>query len=152
MHQRNEAELIEKYFQYLFTEYGFSISEMKYFEDFSNWLVVLTAAECRLLFMEDRGSVLLSVGPPWNPSNWEAGRWFGLGIVIAYLNDGVFPWYYWDQMGPAEPQMEKLSGILRPYMTQICTLFSPKAYAEHETELNQLVKKRDDYFKPGRHS
>jgi len=152
MHQRKERGLIEKYFHYLFTEYAFSFSEIKYFQDFSNWLAVLTATECRLLFIEDRGSILLSVGPPWNPSNWEAGHWFGIEIVIAYLNNGIFPWYYWNQMGPAEPQLEKLSEIIRPYMAQICALFSPKVYTETEPKLYQLAKKRDEYLRSGKHS
>ena len=140
MRQRNEAELVKKYFHYLFSEYGFTIIDVKYFEDFSNWVAVLTSDKYRLRFLEDRGTVTLAIGPLWDPPGWDAGPWFDLSFVIAYLNQEPFAWDY-DVLAPAEPQIERLSHVLRPYMDQICTVFSPDAFPEHHDELRRLWDK-----------
>lgn len=152
MHQRNEADLIRKYFHYLFDEYGFTMIDVRHFNSYSDWVAVLASNKCRLRFIEDRGTVMLAVGPLWDPLGWEAGPWFELPIVTAYLNQGIFTWEY-DQLGPTEPQLRSLADLLRPYIDQICTMFSPDNFPKHEDNLRRLYDERyGDHLEPGKHT
>lgn len=150
MGQRNEQELVREYFHYLFEEYGFTFADFRYFDSFSDWVALLVSDKCRLKIFEDRGSVMVAVGPLWDPPSWEAGPWYDLSFVIDYLTEGVFTWDY-DKMGPAEPQLKWLADILRPYTDQVCTLFGLGSFPDHEDDLHRLWEKYVDSLIPGKH-
>ncbi len=84
---------------------------------------------------------MLSISPLWDSPGWQAGPWVGLSIVIAYLNNGVFNWDY-DWTGTAEMQLERLAGVLRPYIDRILALFGSDAFLEHYAELKRLYYER----------
>lgn len=151
MRQRNEAELVKRYFPYLFDEYGFAMIDERYFDHFSNWVVVLVSGtrKCRMRVMEDRGTVMIAVGPIWDPPGWESGPWTDITTLLEYLHQGVFDITY-NQMGPAEPQLTRLSVILHLYMDQICAICNSAVFSEHADKLQQLWEKQWGRYLPGR--
>lgn len=134
------VEQIKKYFRYLFDESGFTVVSETYFDSFGNWVVVLASDDCRLRFFQDRGEVSIAVSPLWSPPGWQAGPWFDLPIVTAYLTQGQYTWEY--APGSTEQQLERLAGILRPYCDQICAMFRKEVFPEKEEELRGLETQR----------
>jgi hypothetical protein len=151
MEQRNERELVERNFYYLFEQYGFTIVDFRFFDSFSNWMALLISAKCRLKIYEDRGSVMIAGSPLWDPPDWEAGPWYDLSFVVEYLTHGEFTWDY-DKMGSAEPQLKWLAEILHPYTDQICALFQSDSFPDHEENLHRLWVRYVDSLTPGKHS
>ncbi len=137
----SEFDLVKVHFPYLFDEYGFSVIDIRYFDSFTNWVAVVVSKRCRIRFFEDRGGVELAIGPLWDPPGWQAGPWFDLPAVLAYLNHGVFTWDY-GPTGRTGPQLERLSAALHPQMGLICAIFSPENYPKHEAALRRLWDER----------
>lgn len=131
---------IKELFHYLFEDYGFTVFSETYFESFGNWVIVLLSNGCRIRFFEDRGEVSIAVGPLWSPADWQAGPWFDLPIVIAYLTNEKDTWEY--KSGSTAEQLERLAGLLRPSCDQICELFEEDVFQQRRRELESLEKQR----------
>lgn len=127
---------INRYFSYLFDDYGFTVSEVQDYASFGNWMVLLTSDKCRIRFIEDRGQVTISLGPVSNAPNLNIDAWFDLQVVTAYLNQNKFRWDY--AIGDTELQFVRLATTLHPYLDRIIELFTTKSIDEYETALHHL--------------
>jgi hypothetical protein len=132
-------ERIEEFFGYLFKDYNFTVFSETYFESFSNWVIVLLSDSCRIRFLEDRGEVSIAIGPPWSPASWQAGPWFDLLIVIAYLTNGEDIRTY--ESGNTTQQLEGLGSLFRQYCNQICELFREDVFQKKQGGLREVEEK-----------
>lgn len=137
-------EQIKKYFGYLFDDYGFDVISETCFESFGNWVVVLRSNDCRLRIVQDRGEVSIAAGPLWSPLGWQAGPWFDLRVITAFLTQGkVMPEYI---PGKTDQQLERLSNLLRSYCDQICELFQERVFQQKRAELELYRDQLDEQF------
>ncbi len=137
-------EQIKKYFGYLFDEYGFDVIAETYFESFGNWVVVLQSDDCRVRIIQDRGEVSVAVGPLWSPPGWQAGPWFDLAVITAFLTQGKGTLEY--RPGRTDQQLERLANLLRSHCDQICELFQDKVFQQKRVELELLRDQLDGQF------
>lgn len=129
-------ERIRKVFCYLFEDHGFTVFSETYFESFGNWVIVLLSDSCRVRLLEDRGEVSIAIGPLWSPASWQAGPWFDLPVVIAYLTDGKDKWEY--KSGDTTQQLERLGSSLHQYCDQICEMFKDDVFQKKQEELRAI--------------
>ena len=128
-------EFIERYFDYLFKEYGFSVISETDFDSFGNWVIVLQSDSSRIRFFQDRGEVSLAVGPLWSPPSWQAGPWYDLSVITTFLSKGQHTFKY--ELGTTERQLERLTQALHLSCKQICELFQETTYQRIRQELDE---------------
>jgi hypothetical protein len=150
-------KLIEKYFGFLITQYGFSIVYKDGPGSFGDCAVVLQSGDCRINIFMDRGGVIIEVGLRYAPNyytsseQWEPGslsRWYSTQHVTAFLTQGLeqVNWEYppidWnlDSFTRVEQQMAELSTILKPYWNQIIELFQEENFKKKQKELDKFVE------------
>jgi hypothetical protein len=137
------ANEIRRRFDYLFSEHGFAFGIERHFDSYGNWAVVLQSGECgRIRIMQDRGEVLLALGPQWSPLDWDSGPWYGLDVVARYLSggrDGFAP-----TLGQTDEQLERLAERLRPYIDQACSLLQEDSFEAKQGELDFLRQSIED--------
>lgn len=127
---------IRKYFDYLFDANGFEVISESYFQSFGNWVVVLQSDDCRIRFLQDREEVSIAVGPVWSPPGWNAGPWFDLSIVIAFLTREKE--ILERRLGNTDQQIEYLADTFRSYLDQICELFREDTFRQQRDKLELL--------------
>lgn len=135
---------IRKYFEYLFSEYDFEPISERSFESFGNWVIVLQSRLCRIRFFQDRGEVFMAFSPLWSPSDWQAGPWYDLKVIIAYLaKDAKLPWQKF-KLGETEQQLKWLATTFRSYCDQACELFRADNYQLIREELDTIRAQQEE--------
>lgn len=143
-HPTTVVEQVRKYFAYLFDDYDFDVISDTHFQNFGNWVVVLRSNDCRIRFFQDRGEVSVAVGPLWSSPGWQAGPWFDLTVITAFLTQGKSTVEY--ESGKTGRQLKRLANILRPYCDEICELFQEKVFQQKRVELELLRDQLDEQF------
>lgn len=134
---------IKTIFHYLFDDYGFAVIAETYFESFGNWAVVLQSGDCcRIRIFQDRGEIFIALGPLWSPPSWNAGPWFDLTVIVAFLTQGKDILEY--ELGKPDWQLERLADRLRPYMEQICELFRENVFEQKREALELLQEQMNE--------
>jgi hypothetical protein len=138
------VDQIRKYFDYLFDANGFEVISETYFQSFGNWVVVLQSDDCRIRFLQDRGEVSIAVGPVWSPPSWNAGPWFDLSIVIAFLTPKKE--ILERRLGNTDQQIEYLADTFRTYCDQICELFREDTFRQERDKLELLRDQSEEQY------
>jgi len=139
---RNSDEALEKiktHFHFLFDK-GFLVAD-KAFENqsFGNWIVVLYSKMLLVRFIQDRGSIHVVVGPPWESTTTDSlGHFLELQLLIDYLNNKQLT-----VLTPVEPrdvddQLSKLSSLLIANFEKIISFLNTEDYLQKEDEIKAL--------------
>jgi len=131
---------IKKYFGYLFED-GFQIVASKYsYKHFGNWMIVLHSPKCGIRIYQDRGQIMVMIGPPWAPANLETlNHYYDLRLIIAFFEKHENIDYHAD-LQHVDLQYEKVSGQFLEYYPRIIELFNRPDFADIEKELGLLQK------------
>jgi hypothetical protein len=129
-------------FTYLFDVYDYRVIAHRLFANQSNWIVVLQSPSCgRLLLMQDRGEIIVALGPNGDSTHATAVPWFDLGVVVEYLSAGA------DQVdsvsGHPDHQLAQLAGTLLPYMEQVLDLFGKGHFELVRGQLDRIGSRRE---------
>ncbi len=136
---------VQRNFGFLFRRFGYRVIAATAFKNDGNWLVVLESASCgRLLVMQDRGEIIVALGPLGPSTNATAVPWFDLPVVVEYLSQGE------DRPesppGDSDEQLASLAGTLDPYMEHICGLFTTTAFDGAKPDLDRIGSRREAEF------
>lgn len=136
MKQATSLEQIRKYFGYLFDEYGFNVVAETHFESFGNWVVVLQSDDCRIRIIQDREEISVALGPLWSIPGWQAGPWYDLAVITAFLTQGNSTVEY--RSTTTDRQLEQLAEVLHSRYDQIRELFQGETFRQRQAELELL--------------
>jgi hypothetical protein len=142
----NETEAIQKvqsHFGYLFDRFAYRVIACRLFANNENWIVVLESPSCgRFLVMQDRGEIIVALGPHGSPDSATNTRWFDLSVVVEYLSEGVH--MVEDRPGDPERQMVHLAEVLYPYMEQVGPLFVGENFSAAAEEMDRIGRRREE--------
>jgi hypothetical protein len=142
MQQSEVIAKIKPPFRYLFDRYQYRVIGCRLFANSSNWIVVLESPSCgRFLVFQDRGEIIVALGPHGSPESATDGRWFDLAVIVEHLSQGQH--MLEPIAGDPDQQMERLADILRPYMPQICPLWTDVVFGAAESELDRIGTRRE---------
>jgi hypothetical protein len=108
---------IRKYFGFLLQE-GYEISDQHYsYKTFGNWIVTLKSKECKIVVVQDRRYISVSLAP----HNARPGEQFGLEAMVDFVthgqkSEGLVADY---RLRNKRKQFERLANLLRQYHDQI---------------------------------
>ena len=129
---------IEHHFKFLFDR-GFRIQSVKYYSEFMGaWIVILESEECLVEITNDRGEILLSVGPH---SGGKQKIWLDLRIVVFYLSKGKnYIGIYEGELREKDKQFERLAKILAEYIDDVISIMGGD-FEKHKPNL-EIAKKQ----------
>ncbi|UYN91640.1 MAG: hypothetical protein KIT70_09795 [Anaerolineales bacterium] len=119
-----EINAIERHFSFLLED-SFEVGSAERFEHFGNWVVHLDSAQVRLIISQDRGGIMLLIGPSSAASTGlPSQEYIGLEIVLAYLtgDHSYYPYLLQDVHG-LDAQLAKLAEITKTHWPLISGLF-----------------------------
>lgn len=148
MCERDIENIIQKFFNYLFTKFKFHIVNIRKYKHFGNWVVLLYSPDFRIRIYCDRGEITLAIGPDWLPQNWEAGPWFDLAVVLEFLTQQQYDLRMTIKEATENEQIMILSEYLENHIDQIRTIFSKKNFDKHKKRLNKIHEKKEALFWP----
>ena len=140
------VDQIKKHFDYLFIEYGFQIISETHFESFGNWAIVLQSDACRLRFFNDRGEVFIAASPLWSPPSWQAGPWYDLASIVAFLTQGKEKLELEPKLGEIEQQLMQATEVFRIYCDQIIESFREDTFQKNQSELELFKDQLDEQY------
>ena len=133
---------VEDTFPFLAKEYGYRVIACRLFANDANWIVVLESKTCgRFLAMQDRGEIIIALGPDVIADSATAGRWFDLAVLVEYLSQGEH--MLKAHLDDPTLQLDRMADVLQPYMGQICYLFGRTDFISAEEDLNRIAKRRE---------
>ena len=143
MQETEVIRRVETRFAFLVNKYKYHAIACSLFANFDNWIVVLESVQGgRMLVMQDRGEIIVALGPHGPSSSATAVPWFDLGVVLEYLSHGKL--MLGEIPGDPDQQMSWLAVEIHPYMDQICDLFgSANAFAEARADLDRIGARRE---------
>lgn len=141
---------IEQQFNFLFTQYGFSVARTAVGHSGEKCLVVLESTNCRLKFFYDRGSVETMIGTGAAPMDWADSRdgvrhWYSLRAVIDFVNEtpALTPkearelGYALFRMSTDE-LLANTSELLRPACERVFELFKEETFRSRQPEFERF--------------
>jgi hypothetical protein len=125
------ADLVKKHFAFLLSDYGFQISEILggRGEAMGNAAVTLESAHGAMQIVNDRGQVLISIGPSGTPRR----EWFEFSVVVQTYAPEVHPVYIFPTDDAAtfevrlETQVQRVAELARTYCQPALRGHSPTA-------------------------
>jgi hypothetical protein len=142
MREKDVIEKIRPPFGYLFDRYQYQVIGCRLFANTQNWIVVLESPSCgRFMAFEDRGEIIIALGPHGSSESATDSRWFDLAVIVEHLSQGKH--MLGSSAGEPEQQLAELADVLRPYMDQICPLFSSSVFEGAEDELDRIGTRRE---------
>ena len=136
------TEKIENKFTYLFDDYEYRFIAGSSFESFGNWMAVLWSPSYgRLLFFQDRGEIVVALGPHSTPPGGMSGTWYDMAVVAEYLSEGED--MLTGLLGEPDRQLDWFAGVLRPYMARIGELFGGPAFEAAREDLDRIGARRE---------
>ena len=129
---------IRQHFKFLFDR-AFRIRSVKYYPQYmGNWIAILESQECLINITNDRGEIILSVGPK---NEEKEQMWFGLKTIVFYLSKGEkHIGSYEGELIEKDKQFERLAEILVEHIDEI-VLIMGKDFGKHRLNL-QAAKKQ----------
>ena len=123
MREKDVIEKVRPAFRYLFDRYQYQVIGCRLFANTQNWIVVLESPSCgRFMAFQDRGEIIIALGPHGSHESATDSRWFDLAVIVEHLSQGKH--MLGSSAGEPEQQLAELADVLQPYMDQICPLFS----------------------------
>jgi hypothetical protein len=142
MKEADAIQKVQSHFGYLFDRFAYRMIACRLFANTENWIVVLESPSCgRFLAMQDRGEVIVALGPHGSPDSATDTRWYDLSVVVEYLSEGVH--MVEDRTGDPERQMAHLAAALYPYMEQLGPLFMGAEFTAAAEEMDRIGRRRE---------
>lgn len=142
MREKDVIEKIRPPFRYLFDRYQYQVIGCRLFANTQNWIVVLESPSCgRFMAFQDRGEIIIALGPHGSRESATDSRWFDLAVIVEHLSQGKH--MLGSSAGEPEQQLAELAYMLQPYMAQICPLFSSLGFEGAEDELDRIGSRRE---------
>jgi hypothetical protein len=146
MKEKDVIEKVRPPFRYLFDRYQYQVIGCRLFANTQNWIVVLESPSCgRFMAFQDRGEIIIALGPHGSGESATGTRWFDLAVIVEHLSHGEH--MLASSGGAPEQQLAELADVLRPYMDQICPLFSTSGFEGAEDELDRIGTRREAEFR-----
>lgn len=133
--------LIKRYFYFILDEY--QITEIELYEFGMFWVIL--NGKCQIKIGRDReGEIYMDFTEIGTPSK-EWKKWSALDVLIYYLtNRKVQIFKEKIDISNTEFQMERLSRILKEYLSKIESFFVKGNFSLHKKELNRLRHEIDN--------
>ena len=109
-------------------------------------MIVLQSDDCRLRFFKDRGEVFIAASPHWSPPSWQAGPWYDLAVIVAFLTQGKEKLELEPKLGEVEQQLIQLTTVLRLHCDEIVELFRSNTFQQKQSDLELFKDQLNDQF------
>jgi len=127
-----ETTLIKKHFGFLF-EQGFSIIHTEPPESFNNWLIDLQSDFLRIQFAEDRGELIIRLGPQKATTGWHGSHLWQFQILIFYLTKN----FEVSKKHLFTKKMDEAATYFQEYYPKIQEIMKSESFNELEANLEK---------------
>jgi len=141
MIQHNIFKIIRKHFNYLMSDFGFSIADEEILKYYDGCKTIYESSKCKIRINYDlRDEVYISAGPIHASNNWQDSTqnlWFNVWLVTKILNDEGKATYAWDpplrdktislERG-IDKQLKLAADQLKPICPYILELFNERNF------------------------
>ncbi len=158
MHSDTCTELLETvrhFLDYLFDDFGFSVTAVKPASTDGRCLIVLSSGQCRFRIVFNRGDLEVAVGPLSAPVSWEdtiAGvrQWYYLRSALDYVRDDKYPDLD-SLLRPVpfltlEQKLAQAASDLKPDCWNVIQFFQEDRFVTKQRELDRFLQEGDEYL------
>lgn len=148
-------DAVRQSLDYLFGEFGFSVTAVRPGSLDGRCLVVLSSEQCRFRIVFNRGDLEIAVGSLLAPVSWEdttcgARQWYYLRSALNYVRGEVYPDL--DSLRRPVPflsleqKLAQIASDLKPDCEKVLQIFQEDMFVTKQLELDQFLQERSEHL------
>lgn len=150
------VETVKRSLDYLFDDFGFSVTAVKPGPVDARCLIVLSSGKCRFRIIFNRGDLEVTVGPLSAPVSWEdtiagARQWYYLRSALDYIRSNKYPDL--DSLRRPVPfltlkqKLAQAATDLKPDCLKVIQIFQEDKFVTGQPELDQFLREQGEHVR-----